>query len=241
MSHKCGIKDETRSHKEKRWLSEVPGTRRICIPCLLLWTRLRCVALKLFWPGNLWAKSPVPLFPRAAAQGVKYGWLDSGFCFHGPFYWPLKLAWIISGSQKTLMHRTELWNGLVWVGLPLMTSSIVSSSSKKDETKPVDFDLTRWRKRPAQHCTRLWNYVTLGNTHTTRSQTDCALLEAPIDPPADAYLLHPPLWPAGSDSIQIDAQSCLVIRDTTRETFYSNEDVCDSEKEFTGLCFAVGW
>lgn len=155
MSHKCEIKDETRSHKEERWLSEVPGTRRICILLrLLLWTRLRCVALKLFWPGNLWAKTLVPFFPRAAAQGVKYVRLDSGFWFHGPFYWPYKVGWIISGSQKTWKHRTELLNGPVWVGLPLMTSSIVSSSSKKDGNK-MQLILIRQAGGTGQHNTAL--------------------------------------------------------------------------------------
>lgn len=61
--------------------------------------------------------------------------------------------------------------------------------------------------------------VTVRNTHThTYSQTVCVFLEASIDPLADSYRLHPPLWPSRPDSIQIDTQSGLVIRDSTQGT-----------------------
>lgn len=147
MSHKCGIKGETRSHKEKRWLSEVLSTHA-AFCC-----ELGCVVLRSNFsdPGTFGRRFRSPRFQEQQREGVKYGRPGSGFSFHGSFYWPLKVGWIVSGSQKTLMHGTELLNPPT-----PHDKQIVSSSSKKAETKSSWFWSDKlWEKANTTLCSAL--------------------------------------------------------------------------------------
>lgn len=130
-------------------------------------------------------------------------------------------SWVIEISCYSMGHGLKWVASLFLVGSH-MTRSTLSFSAHKMKQNSSNFDPAGWKKKTAEGCCNFSLSVMYLLCHpqkyTHSLTTVCVFLEATIDPLADAYRLHPPLWPSRRDSIEIDTQSRLVIRDKTQDT-----------------------
>lgn len=72
-------------------------------------------------------------------------------------------------------------------------------------------------------------HVALWNTLINR----LCILGTPIDPLADAYLLHPPLWPPRPDNIHLDTESHMAIRPNVSDL---TQQLCSTGGGWRALC-----